>query len=270
MNINLNAVAPVRHDVSGGVIATPSIRSTHRYDELSSSGVDSDWILFSPLDGDKEDVLSSNFEDDEAAEDTGEEDEDESDDDSLIDTLESSNRLNLPSGHALDDVGDDYITDRIERWRKEQARELISALHRSSDASDELMASWGVDDGLNFGSDTETDQTPQPQQHLQHHPSKRFYGDDLLQHYNQWEVNKIKKVALQLSTSLVREPLRPVGKRSDRTSLLLSLSRSANRYFSQYNDLATQPFWKQDLSSAQSSLQSLSTNSIMFGNVLGA
>lgn len=243
---------------------TPSlVESTQRYDELSSSGVESDWILFSPLEEENRDLLSSNVDvlSSNAEEvEEGEEDED-SDDDSLIDTLGSANpSLNLPP--ELDAVEDSYLTTRIEQWRKEQARELINTLRRNSDPSSDLLASWGVEDALHG------EPTQEPEPHL--HKSKRFYGDDLMRHYEEWEVKKIKKVARQLSTSLVREPkanpvtLADIARRlrKERSAILVHLSRSANRYFSQYST-GRQPFWRQDMSSAHSSL-SISTNSIMF------
>jgi hypothetical protein len=271
--MNQNATVPLITRTTSFTNVVNSVECS-QYDELSSSGVESDWILFSPFEEDEEegdirgaDVLSSSNAD------IG---DDESEDDSLIDTLGSANpslNLNLGSlaGTLEDDIEDEYITNRIEHWRKQQARELISTLHRTSDTS-ELLASWGVDDRLMI----EPDYADQKKEEQDTKTSKRYYGDDIMQHYSSWEVNKIKKVARQLSSSLVRDPppspltmtdiiRRP---RSHRTSLLLNLSRSANRYFSQYS--ANQPFWKQDLSSAHSSL-SLSTNSIMFGNLsLGA
>ncbi|ODV71742.1 uncharacterized protein CYBJADRAFT_169108 [Cyberlindnera jadinii NRRL Y-1542] len=311
MNTNITATRIQRERTPSTSVATETA-TAQRYDELSSSGVDSDWILFSPHEGDETDmgrvcydVLStSNLgETDEVEED----DDDDDDDDSLIDTLGSAHAplgLDVPIGQSLfdhasfeDDDGlgdvieDEYITSRIERWRKEQARELINTLHRTSDVTSErLMASWGVDDRLfmeNDHVDSEHDtratqhssnkqQKQQQQQQQQQHKTKRFYGDEHLRHYSDWEVSKIKKVALELSSSLTRdsqtkrltaqEVVKCLKTKNRRSSVLLNLSRSvAHHCFSQYSTL-DEPFWKQSLSSAHSSL-SLSTNSIMFGNL---
>ncbi|ONH68256.1 Autophagy-related protein 30 [Cyberlindnera fabianii] len=315
---------------TASIAQTSSSNQRRLYDELSSSGVDSDWILFSPL-SDVEspvhgDVLSTSTGDmprveslsddedlseeqeeheEEQEEEDDDDDEEDDDDDSLIESLGTNMPLSMPVGdgtgsfvtrslaassqktqpeteeydylQSLDK--EDFVTHRIDMWRKEQAKAMINDLHResftsatSTEKSAELLASWGVDDSMMMnGGVFEDDEKPRATSR----GNKRFYGDDLFKGYNTWEVNKIKRVAQQLSSSLVRDnratssiPPVTTSFRARRSSLLLNLSRSANKYFIG-NATAFEPdmpFWKRDISSANSSL-SMSVNSIMFGNL---
>lgn len=285
-------------------------QKSSRYGELSSSGIESDWVVFSPSidedeeDDDQEEVLSTTNEYDEE-----EEEEDSDEEDSLIDSLDTNNglKLSLPthdgSGQFMNSFNDsdnqdifnnnlskeDFITNRIDNWRREQARLLIEELQHSDSTSTEaspindILASWGVDDRDPINSKLEPDETTtlhqekinnnkpkiQVQSKPYKHGTKRFYGDDIFENYSEWEVSMIKKVAKELSSSLIRDRRNEsnmdlfTGIRSRRSSFLSNLSQKAiNNYLIGSNSY----FWKKDLSSAHSSI---STNSIMFGNSWG-
>lgn len=216
-----------------------------RFDELSSSGADtSEWILFSPsMNEFNVDVLSSNNE--------IVEDDDLDEAASLLESINNSPiQLSLPRPDQSGQFNKtDFITNRIDVWRREQARILIDDLNSDySRDSSELLASWGVEDPIcNQSKDNSN--------------NKRFYGDDIFKKLSPWEVDKIKSVAKQMSSSLKRVPHNERDFIMDtslntgrRLSIILNLSKSSSN----------QPFWKKDLSSVQSSL-SLDTGSIMFG-----
>lgn len=289
-------------------------QKSSRYGELSSSGIESDWVVFSPsIDEDEEDdeeVLSTTNEYEEEEEEDGSDEED-----SLIDSLDTNNglRLSLPthdgSGQFMNSYNEssddhdgifnnnlskeDFITNRIDNWRREQARLLIEELQHSETSSsstatrepspiNDILASWGVDDRdpiqSKLGSDDASNNQHTRQRYQQQkaqvqskpykHGTKRFYGDAIFENYSEWEVSMIKKVAKELSSSLVRDRRNEsmdfyTGMRSRRSSFLSNLSQKAiNSYLMGSNSY----FWKKDLSSAHSSI---STNSIMFGNSWG-
>ncbi len=312
-------------------------QKSSKYGELSSnSGIESDWVVFSPSveesgeEDDESEVLSTTNEYDDDNNDGAQESDD--DEDSLIDSLDTDQglKLSLPthdgSGNfmnsynaeinnvvALGDSGEtedvdvfnnslskeDFITNRIDSWRREQAKLLIEELQNSNSSgstttreqspTNDLLASWGVDDRdpieSNLDGDEQSYTKPTQQRHEQrqvqskpykHDNSQRFYGDDIFENYSEWEVSMIKKVAQQLSSSLVRDNRRNdhsmdyhTGMRSRRSSLLSNLSKNAiNKYLigNSNNYSSSSYFWKKDLSSAHSSI---STNSIMFGNSWG-
>jgi hypothetical protein len=251
---------------------------------------------------DRESELHGTYQYSEAGED---EDEDEDDDDaSLLDSLEvhSFPGFSLPTqdgsgqfaydGPSSEDdtylgslTKNDYITNRIDSWRREQARILIDDLNHGSDSetsrseTNEVLASWGVDDSdLTTGSRTQT-QTPaesematDTEETYSFSQNKRFYGDDIFKGLTVWEVDKIKEVAKQMSSSLKRTDggnrVHLTDKFSSLTSgrrlrQLMQLTATTNRFLL---DSMNQPFWKQDISSVHSSL-SMDTGSIMFGNL---
>ncbi|CCH42471.1 Myosin-2 [Wickerhamomyces ciferrii] len=317
---------------SSNVLALGNNQSqrSSRYGELSSSGAGS-WVVFAPsVEEDEDEVLSTTneYDDDEkvnssldiVSEHRNKEDQDDDDDDdsdSLIDSLDTDEdlKLSLPthdgSGNFMntslnnqdedhldifnkDLSKEDFITNRIDNWRREQAKILIEELHQSNSSSnsllnershvDELLASWGVDDRDPIDSNLDIDHKEKRTTELRtqrnttikdsskpyKHGTKRFYGDDIFENYTEWEVNMIKKVAKQLSSSLIRDKRSQesnfeisTGLKSRRSSLLSNLSKnSINNYF-----MNTQSyFWQKDLSSAHSSI---STTSIVLGNNWG-
>lgn len=307
-------------------------QKSSRYGELSSSGVESDWVVFSPdiedeeeYEGDDDSDMQEDGEISKEAEivlstaneyDDNKEEEDTDEEDSLIDSLEANQglKLSLPthdgSGNFINSFGDinedhaaifnnnlskeDFITNRIDSWRREQARVLTEELQqnpatsstgsttRGPSPSTDLLASWGVDDRDPIESKLDNEEVPKvsdgynaqkKQNYVESKPykhgSKRFYGDYIFEKYSEWEVSMIKKVANELSTSLVRDRRNDsidyrTGIRSKRSSLLSNLSKNAiNNYIMGSGNSF---FWKKDLSSAHSSI---STNSIMFGNSWG-
>lgn len=274
--------------------------STSQPLSTSTSGLQSDWIVFEP---DRADILSNSnaegshegllYTDDEEQGDIEEDDDD--DDDSLLESLETNdmnpsslNELNLASGssgnytfHANDYAqslqNDDFINTRIDCWRKEQAKVLIDDLYGMAStlrndecpetatgaSSNDLLSSWGVEE------DTVA---------IEHRASvKKFYGDDLLRPYTPWERSKISKVSKSLSTSLKRDPIYSTHY-SKEASFLYQLSTNANKYtiqdsyslmnegqnYSGLKDLTDGLFWEQDLRSVQSSI---TTNSVVLGNL---
>lgn len=310
-------LAPYRqeHHLPRSVESSISAPAAKNYDELSSSGVDSDWILFSPSMNEyaqrsgKEhdsDVLSTSANDeDEVVFDaapqvgaTSQENVDDDDDESLLDSLNTDSpiKLSFPThdsasfnrshieteedNYITSLKNNDFVTNRIDNWRREQARLMINDLAQGSDTestlshANDLLASWGVDDRhLAESTNSKNVETEK----YKYSESKRFYGDELFQHLTPWEVQKIKTVATQMSSSLHRrhkfndQQEKSIfhqlsrGSTGGRLLLLLSLPKYSANKFSMSLE-RDQPFWKRDLSSAQSSL-SLSTNSIMFGNM---
>lgn len=307
-----------------------------KYGELSSnSGIESDWVVFSPSINEDDEEVEDETDDDEVLSTTNEYDDNDhdaavesgdDDEDSLIDSLDTDQglKLSLPthdgSGNFLnsyingnlDDVialgssstgsagtsehdaifnknlsKEDFITTRIDNWRREQAKVLIEELQQGSTFSgfttrepspvNDLLASWGVDDRNPIESNLDNNElyskakpTTSKQHQVQSKPYKhgpqRFYGDDIFGNYSEWEVSMIKKVAKELSSSLVRDRKNEsmdyrTGMRSRRSSLLSNLSKNAINNYLMGNSHSY--FWKKDLSSAHSSI---STNSIMFNS----
>lgn len=242
--------------------------SSERHNRLTIN--DSSWVVFSPDQALSEHILSSSNEDLGLASAELEE-YDELDDDSLINSL-STNRIRaaFPPSHEPPQnlpqhpQAEDLKAWRIDDWTKDQERLISQRTRTSSSRSvhDEVLASWGVDDRCL--SDTALAEQPEraarPQTPLRTDKTK-FYGSDLLDDYSHWEVDIIKKVAKQLSTSLKREHLDSdtsflYSKPIRRNSNLLHLSTSVASKFLSKN------YWRNE-----SNHSSVSTNSIMLNHL---
>ncbi|KAH3684648.1 hypothetical protein WICPIJ_004404 [Wickerhamomyces pijperi] len=283
--LNISASSSLNTQLAGNDTSLPISAST--------SGVQSDWVVFEPGRDREADILSnsnsnSNLEDFQSQEeDALNSEDDDDDDDSLLESLEtqdiahsSLNEFNLASGssanytfHANDYAqslqNDDFINTRIDCWRKEQAKVLIDDLYGEAEAQEEtsesgeysndLLVSWGVDD------------VPKTQKR---NYTKRFYGDDLLKDYSPSEANKIARVTKSLSTSLTRDPIYSAHYNKE-ASFLYQLSNSANKYTIQDSyslgnegvmDSGNGLFWEKDLRSTQSSI---TADSVMqYGNLI--
>ncbi|KAH3679275.1 hypothetical protein WICMUC_001099 [Wickerhamomyces mucosus] len=270
-----------------------------RYSELSSSGSESDWILFAPDSdvGAKEDILSSSNshaeEEDNGDVDVVVDDDDDDENESLIESLNTANMIddtasgNLDvlsslSAQSLEAAADDdylqslqnndYLTKRIDCWRKQHVKSIINDFfqNHSNESNNELMSSWGVDNNNFIDSYTTQNENfvDDGNDLFNTQSTKRFYGDDLIEDYSNWERSKIHNVAKYLSSSLKRDNVyNPTTKSTP--SHLLRLTNKANEFILQdsfFNHESDLPFWKQD--KIQSSIHSFSTNSGILLNTL--